>query len=762
MNLHDLREELQTYYTSLRKDRIARNDDFVNRRDAIFTAMDAYEGGNPHEHPCLLKARLHEEIARCCEPKIFRFSPFFFEMGVRPAESWGTPDSWSAASWMLLRRHHRVGESDAMRQIAAFRSGNPESRAKLWLIWDVFDYDHHCLGYTRLLRIGVNGLLAEIADRRSSVVDADEAAFLEAAERGCRALIAVAGRFATRAANMLQTERDPQARRYLQRIAESAAWVPAHPPRNFYEGLAMLWFLREATASMEGIGISVLGHLDRQLIDLYRSDLAAGRLTEDEAYDLLARWMLPTDVKFHVDDNSWPETSTCMELGGCDADGKPVYNELTRLILNVHRGESLLNPKPNCRVSTTSNLEFLEQIASAVIAGHNNFALINDDVLIPACVKAGKTIGEARLYVNGGCQETIVEGVEHSAGAYFYFNLARAFDLVLRPLDETHSNGGSVAAAEKLLPATVGAPSTFEEFYLEMFDKISLMIRLGADWTRELGQRTPEIQPCPLFSASLLDCIAKGRDYTAGGARYNPSGIALVGFGTMVDSLAAIRQAVFEDGWLELDALKTVLAANWEGCESLRAKMVGLPKFGENNPVADDIAKRLAADLADFGRRLENERGDHFQTSFFVYHMFYRMGFDVRATPDGRHDANVLNQGVMPGRVRPSRHLTDVFRSISHVDFTDHPGNSVLDIQLPCGDTMPAETLVGIIRSFTAMNGPTLQFNCVSVETLRQAQLHPERHADLIVRIAGLSAHFVALQREVQDEIINRTLMEAS
>lgn len=116
MSIHDLREELQTYYTGLRKDCIARDGDFVRRRDAIFGAMDAYEAENPNEHPCLLKARLHEEIARCCEPKIFRFSPFFFEMGVRAAESWGTPDSWSAASWMLLRRHHRVGDSDAMRR----------------------------------------------------------------------------------------------------------------------------------------------------------------------------------------------------------------------------------------------------------------------------------------------------------------------------------------------------------------------------------------------------------------------------------------------------------------------------------------------------------------------------------------------------------------------------------------------------------------------------------------------------------------------
>ena len=752
-----LRHELRAYYDGLRHDRIAQCDDYVQRRDRIFAAMDEFEAGHPDIHPCLLKARLHEEIARECEPVVFRHSPFFFEMGVRPAESWGTPNGWSAASWMLQRRDPGVQLSEKMRWIDHFRSRNEASPVKLWSISSVFDYDHHCLGYSRLLRIGIGGVLEEIDAARADAGPA-QTPFLEAAERSCRALLAIAERFSERARRLLEDERDATARRCLSHIAESAGHVPAHPPRTLYEGLAMLWFLREATASLEGIGISVVGHVDRLLIDLYRADLEAGRLTEVEAGDLLALWMLPTDVKFHVEDNAWPETSTTMELGGCDADGNAVYNELTRLILDTHRRERLLNPKPNCRISADAPQAFLMQIAESTLAGHNNFALLNDDVLIAACLRAGKRLEEARLYVNGGCQETIVEGVEHSAGAFYYFNLARAFDLCLRPIDR-EAGHDIFPAAEQHLPAPVTAAATFEEFYAAVRDGIQELVRLGADWVRDLGHQVPELQPCPLFSATLDGCIERGKDYTAGGARYNPSGICLVGFGTVVDSLAAIQRAVFEEGWLDLEELNRALADDWTGHEALRARLVALPKFGHDEAVTNALAGRLAADLARFARHLENERGDRFQPSLFVYYMFMRMGGQVRATPDGRHHGELLSQGVAPSRIRPPQHLTDVFRSLSHIDFTDLPGNSVLDVQLPTGGAMQPDKLASTIRAFAAMKGPTLQLNCVTPESLRQAQLNPEQHRDLVVRICGLSAHFVALTTEVQDEIIDRAVM---
>jgi formate C-acetyltransferase len=187
--------------------------------------------------------------------------------------------------------------------------------------------------------------------------------------------------------------------------------------------------------------------------------------------------------------------------------------------------------------------------------------------------------------------------------------------------------------------------------------------------------------------------------------------------------------------------------------------MIALPKFGHGDERVDALAARLSADMATRVRGLENERGGTFQPSLFVYYAFVRMGKDVRATPDGRQSGDVLSQGAGPGRLNPPDSLTDVIRSVSHVDFADHPGNAVVDVQLPYGSQMSPDTLSATVRTFGRMGGPTIQFNCVSLDELRDAQVRPEHHRDLQVRICGLSAYFCALDREVQDEIIARTAM---
>lgn len=758
MTLQLLRQELAAYYRPLRQEHIAGCREYQARRERIGAAMDRFDRDHPRLHPCLLKARLHELIAEHAEPVLFPHSPFFFELGVRPAENWGTPHPESAASWMKLRRDALCRDLPGMRRIRAASAGQPGGTAQLWLIWDAFDADHHCLGYTRLLRDGLNGILTDLAARRRQGCTAEQDAFLTAAERSTRALLRLAARFAERAREQLPQATDPESRRFLSLVAETADRVPAAPPRTFYEGLAALLFLREGVASLEGIGISVLGHLDRLLGDLCRDDLAAGRLDEAAARDLLARWMLPTDVKFHVADNPWPETSTCVELGGCDADGRPVCNDLTRLVVEAHAAHGLLNPKLNCRYSARSPAPYLEQLGAQVAAGHNHFAFLNDDVLIPALVRSGKSEREARLYVNGGCQETMVEGVEHSAGAYYYFNLARLLNLCLTP-----PAAGAAEAADPelgaLLPPPLDSAPDYAAFHAGFFAALRRALGLGVAWAAEAGARWPQILPCPLFSCTLDGCIERAADYTTGAARHNPAGIALVGFGTLVDSLYAIREAVFARRWVTLPELGEALRRNWHEYEELRTRLAALPKFGHGDPGSDGLAAELAAELAASMTGLRNERGGPFQPSFFVYYMFATLGALTQATPDGRRHGDWLSQGVAPGRVRPPTSLTDVLRSLAHIDFTAFPGNAVLDVQLPAGDGLRGETVAALLRTFARLGGPTLQLNCVSPEALRDAQRHPAAHADLVVRISGLSAHFVALRRDVQDEIIARTVL---
>jgi pyruvate-formate lyase len=753
-----LRQEMSEYYDAYR---LAKAESFPNLtlRRGILEAMDEFLASHPDCHPSLLKARLHEEMAERFEPVIFRHSPFFFEMGLRYAENWGTPNAGAerhVGAWMRDRRLQELRPVHPEYELIQLHQGyNADSPFHLWNIHEGFDCDHHCLGYTHLLEVGVNGILAEIEERQARPCTPHQAANLEAMARSCRAMLRVAERFGERARELLAEETDPHARACLTRIAETAGRIPAEPPRTFYEGLAMLWFLREVAATLEGVGISVVGHLDRLLIDLYRADLVAGRLTEAEARDLLARWMLPTDMKFHIEDNPWPETSTCMELGGCDADGKEVWNELTRVIIETHRDYGLFNPKLNCRFSTDSPAEYLDLISRTLLEGHNHFALLNDGVLIPALVRSGKTEREARLYVNGGCQETITEGVEHSAGAFFYFNLARTLDLCLQPAPQPREFN-----EEELrpLPETIEKPPSFEEFYAEYLAGVKRSLQVGAEWSLTLGREQWRIQPCPFFSTTLEGCIEKGLDYSQGGAKYNPSGIALVGMGTVVDSLMVVKKAVYEEGWLTLEELRKALTDNWEGHEELRARVRSLTRYGHGDPEVDELAARLVADLAAYVQTLPAERGGTFQGSFFVYYAFSSMGAHVCATPDGRGDGDLMTQGVAPDRVTAPASLSEVFHTLSRLDFLDYPGNAVLDVQLPMGPALPVETLSATIRTFAALGGPTLQLNCVSLEELLDACVHPDQHRDLTVRISGLSARFVCLTDAVQEEIIGRAM----
>lgn len=728
---------------------------FRARREAVWAAMDRFAADHPDTAPVLLKARLHEEIAARCEPAIFPHSPFFFEMGMRPAENWGTPSPHAAASWMKIRYTGLYDQLPEQAWIRACHFHAEASAVRLWGIWDAFDADHHALGMTRLLRTGIDGVLADIELRQGTAVALEQQAFLEAAARSCRALLRIAARFAAKAARLKASATDPQARRFLGLIAETAGRIPAQPPRTFYEGLAAVLFLREGVASLEGVGISVLGHMDRLLGDLYAADRAAGRLTESEARDLIARWLPHTDVKFHLADNPWPETSTCIELGGCDADGQPVFNAVTRLFVEVHQAQGRANPKLNCRFSSISPPAYLDLLCRSVLAGHNHFALLNDEVLIPALVRAGKAEREARLYVNGGCQETIVEGVEHSAGAYFYLNGARILDLVLQPLSGSEELPPEVRA---VLPLPADGAGSFEAFYRHVLDAFGRVVQAGCTWVRALGARWPAVNPCPLFSSSLEGCIESASDYTAGGARHNPAGLALVGFGTVVDSLWAVRQAVFAEGWLSLAELRQALARNWAGAEALRQRLVALPKYGHGEGAVDEFAARLASDWAAVVRRQQNERGGFFQPSFFVYYFFVRVGEHVRATPDGRFSGAWLSQGVSPGRVRPTSSLTDAMAGLARLDLRDYPGNAVLDTQLPLAAGLEPETLASCLRTFARLGGATLQPNCISPAALRDAQRTPADHRDLMVRLSGLSARFVALDRSVQDEFIDRVV----
>ncbi len=721
---------------------------FFDIRNRIFEEMDAFYKENPGTPTILQKSRLHTLMAKYFEPVIFACNPFFFEMGMREADSWGLSDI-NPGTWLHKRMREKIHTEypivPALEE--QFKPVFDLEALGLCSADSSFDGDHHTLGYTNMFRYGLSGLIAQATERMERFpTGSEEYYFCLAAIKSCQAVIAIANKFADKAAQMLAECTDERERHFLGMIAESAKYIPANPPRTFYEGLAFLLFTREIASTLEAIGVSQLGHVDRLLGPLYDADVTAGRITEEDARELIGIWMLHTDIKFDLEHNSWPETSTCIQLGGCDADGIPVFNMVSRMFMEEHHRLGLINPKLNCRYCPDSPDEYLKAAGEIMLKGHNNFVMINDEIIIPGLVKSGVDVKDARLYVNGGCQETMLEGFGHTEGVAFYASMPRVLDLFLQ------GDGG-----EFVKPMTDYA--SFDAFYTDFMDALKGFFYKMIDWRNTRQQYYKQLTVAPFFSATQTGCIESGTDYSHGGAKYNFSTISLIGLGTLTDSLFAIKELVFEQKKVSLDELGTILKNNWEGNEFLRRLAVSLPKYGHNNKDADAMAAKFLSDFTDLLRVKTNERGGTYIPSLFVYYHFETFARCLRATPDGRNAFELISAGAAPGNLKPIKDVTTPVKSMQNVDFTLCGGGSaVLDVKLPLSKSMNAELFTAFIRACGNYHCPTIQPNVVSQEELLDAKLHPEKHKNLIVRICGLSAYFVALTNEVQNEIIARNM----
>jgi formate C-acetyltransferase len=751
MSLDALRAELKAYYAT-RSYRILGGR---NYRSPLYDTLDAYAAARPDLSVVQLKAAQYEIIADAFQPVLFRNSPFYSEMGVKVAEYDGVP-GLGAGGWLFQRNAHLFRDAhpaDYDQYLAADRAG-------IHLAFGPYaDYDHHCFPYSNVLRQGLAGLYAKAAAERQRCTTREETEFIECALRGLLAVKHIAEKFAAAAAAALERETDPTARSFLGQIAATAGAVPWRPPETFYEALCALWFLHEVCASIEGVGMSVVGHFDRLTGDYYRRDLDAGRLTPDEAYDLICRFMTYTDCKF---DPTMPvdqcfnrqEQGEVLILGGCNEAGEAVCNEVTFLVLRAHHEQKMLYPKIHCRITRNTRQDLLDAVNRDFLSGRNVIAFLNDEGLIPAQQKAGKRLEDARGYVAGGCWEIMIEGREHSAGANCYVNLARIMDLSVRACPDVEAKTG--IAFDRL----DGAADFVAVYRIALGNVIRAIRQMCTTMGRD-GRVWPQVSPAPFFSACLSDCLENRKDYTAGGGRYNPHGLPLGAFANFVDSLLAIRALCFEEQHCPLGELLTAVRADWQGHETLRAKVLTAPHFGDGEPASGALARRVLDDIQQNTRDLRNERGGPFQLGLYNYRDVIDWAKVTGATPDGRRSGDYLTQGLTPSRLHRASEITTALRSGAALDLTCCPANSLMTVSLPLGG-LNLEVLGQLQRAFAASGLGMLQMNCVDRAQLLDARAHPEWHPDLIVRLYGYSARFVTLTPEMQDEFLSRALHVAS
>ncbi len=720
---------------------------FKAQYECILAEMDAFYAENPTTPTPLLKSKIHSLMAEYAKPIIFKESPFFFELSYNHSRSRGLNKN-TPACWLTMKK-------DA--ELERLHPEYPEMTARYLPYFDretnnicshnePFDRDHNTLNYRELLSVGIGGIRKKAEGRLKELKEGtDEYNFCLAAVESCDAVIAIAHKFADKAEELLGGELTSAQRENLELIAKAARRIPENPPETFYEGLAMMIFMREVTPTLENVAISQLGHVDLSLIGLYERDIAQGRITEAYARRLIAVSMMHTDVKFDVENNKWPESSACITLGGCDENGATVFNALTRLYIEEHHQNHRLNPKLCCRYSANSPEDYLKLIGKALLDGHNNFALTNDDIVIPSLVESSVEVNDARLYTNGGCTEMMLEGFGHTEGTAFYISLLRFFDVFLRGDDTA-----------KLISPIENA-DTFESFYSEFIAKFKAFYDVMIDQRNFRQSFYKKAVSAPLFSAMQIGCIENGRDYIEGGAKYNLSTVALVGLSSLIDSIWSIKELVYEKKRITLDGFRSVLADNWQGHEDFRREVVKLPKYAHNVPEVDSFANRLIADVASVIKSRTNERGGTCLPSVFVYSFNRTFAPCLRATPDGRYDFEILSIGCGPSSIKPLTDITAPINTLRHVNFGVCGGaNVVLDMILPSSEHFGEDNFAAFVKSCAMSGCVTLQPNVLSKEELIDAKAHPERHKNLFVRVCGLSVYFTALSPEVQDEIIDR------
>ena len=739
-----LRKELNDYY-------------FANTQAAwrekqplreLFAELDRYAADHPDLSALRLKTAQVSILADRFTPVVFRHSPFPSEMGLKYAESYGND---GAGTWMRSRRSHLFSDFDPVGLKQYYES----SKARVFESWTYHDFDHHVFPCANVIENGLVFFYDKAVRLAAESVDPERKEFLGCAAECLLSVKRIAEKFAAAAAELLPDAKDAAEKFCLARLA-AAGDVPWRKPATFYEGLLTIWFLYEVTPCIEGIAMGVIGHPDRILANLYRADLEAGRIDRREAYELIAAFLCYLDSKDDFSKNLaelpiFGERCGALVLGGCHADGTPVWNELTELFLDVHHDLGLVYPKLQVRFGKNTPREQYDRVNREFLCGRNTIGIVSDEAVIPAQLREGKLLADVRNYVVGGCWEVTAEGCEHSAGANCYYNLAKAMNLSMLPDPALEANAG-----EHFDPATEAA--SFDEFYRIVMDNTVRSIRKMCSAIGRGGKITPQVLPAPFFSACMNDCLDNGRDYTAGGGRYNPHGLPLSGFATFLNSMLAVRHTCFETGRHSLAEIAAAMRADWQNAEPLRRELTAVPRhFGDGNAETTAFAQKVLDTLADCARDIEDERGGKFQPALYNYHWTilgdYAKG--TGPTPDGRTGGSYVSQDVNPSRLTPADDLTTVFNTCRKLDLVKFSAGSVLTVSLTRNGLTP-DLLAALEQAFLETGVEMLQLNCVNPDELRDAVEHPEAHRDLIVRLYGYSARFTKLAPAQQREFISR------
>lgn len=615
------------------------------------------------------------------------------------------------------------------------------------------------------------GMIDFINDIRDSIASlnffSDKDAFakreeLRAMEISANALINFAKRYSEKLYELARSEKDINRRNELETMAGICNRVPANAPRTFWEALQYYWFVHIAvTTELNTWDSFNPGRLDQHLYPFYKRDLESGLITEEFAKELLHSFWIkfnnqPAPPKVGVtaqESNTY--TDFCLiNLGGVNENGEDATNELTYLLLDVIEEMRLLQPSSMVQVSKKNPDRLLKRALKIIKTGFGQPSIFNTDAIIQELTRQGKSIIDARLGGASGCVEAGAFGKE-SYILTGYFNLPKILELTLY--------NGFDPRTQKQIGLKTGDPNsflTFDEFYNAFEKQLNHFIDIKIKGNLVIERIYAQYMPAPFLSILIDDCIKKGKDYNDGGARYNSSYIQGVGIGTITDSLASIKYNVFEKNFLTMQEMIDTLKNNFQDKDNIRKKLINeTPKYGNDDDYADNITRQVFESYFKAIDGRPNTKGGHFRVNLLPTTCHVYFGSVLGATPDGRFAKEPVSEGISPVQGADVNGPTSVIKSASKIDHLRTGGTLLNQKFTPnfLSTEEGIEKVLYLIRSYFRMDGHHIQFNVVDADTLRDAQKHPEKYRDLIVRVAGYSDYFVDLGEDLQNEIIRRT-----
>ncbi len=625
---------------------------------------------------------------------------------------------------------------------------------------------HLSAGYEKLLQSGYRGIIEE-ADGYQNKLQPDEPEFqekydfYEAVKILYKAAVLFSKRFSVLACGLADKAPHGERKNELALIGRMMNKFAKSAPDTFYEAVQFIWFSQNIANIIYQRSVVSPGRLDQILWPYYEKDMQSKKITREFALELIEElnlkltWnvtLIPTELTTIA--NALGQNTQTITISGMKKDGIDSTNDLSYLFLEAYKNVKVFTTDLSVRVHKDTPEEFFKE-ALSVFKSTSGIAFYNDDVIIPSLEKAGYTAEDARDYVIIGCVEPAGQGNSFTASGRMFMNLPGVLELVL---NNGYSNmSGMVDGME------TGDPSFFDTFD-DLLKAFARQLSFNIERSVQIAD-TGDIEAMkyfqhPFISAMLDGCMEKGKDHVCGGAKYNLSSITGYGFATLVDSLFNIKKLVYDESRMSLKDIIDILNSNFEGQETLREKLTHkYDKWGNDKAEIDAFACRLWDLFTREVAKYSPIRGGRYSAGAYSMGVHVMEGFVTQPTADGRKALEPISNSLSPVNKSVKNGITAALNSVAKLDYELAANGVAVNVRIHPQNLAKKENLEKfyyLLKTYFGKGGMQIQPTVVSTETLLDAQQHPEKYQDLIVKVGGYNATYVDLGTPIQNEIMSR------